>query len=72
MTLLFGSQQISVASVTATNASEPTNLKFFIPDVKVGSYVVRLRVDGVDSPSAEISELTSRLEFKEGHKVIVA
>jgi hypothetical protein len=72
VTLLFGSQQISVASVTATDASEPTNLKFFIPDVKAGSYVVRLRVDGVDSLSAEISELTSRLEFKKGHKVIVA
>jgi len=72
VTLLFGSQQISVASKVTTDSSQPAILKFFIPDVKAGSYVVRLRVDGVDSLPAKIVDLSSGLEFDSGQKVIVA
>lgn len=62
--LLFGDQQIPVASsIVPTDASEPTTLKFFIPDVKRGSYVVRLRVDGVDSLPVVSKDPPWRLVF---------
>jgi len=49
-TLLFGRRQIAAASMTTpADRSKPTTLEFLVPKVEEGSYVVRLRVDGIDS-----------------------
>lgn len=48
--LLFGDRQIAPDAIaTPDDVSTPTTLTFAIPDVVAGDYVVRLRVDGVDS-----------------------
>jgi hypothetical protein len=47
--LLFGARQIKPASINTPVMPAPTTLTFAIPNVDPGTYVVRLRVDGVDS-----------------------
>lgn len=48
--LLFGDRQVSPASlVNPADSTQPTALTFQVPNVPSGRYVVRLRVDGVDS-----------------------
>lgn len=48
--LLFGDRQIEPASISSPgDPTQPTTLAFAVPGVAAGSYLVRLRVDGVDS-----------------------
>ena len=48
--LLFGDRQVGPQTVTTpANPSQPTTLTFVVPHVVAGRYLVRLRVDGVDS-----------------------
>lgn len=48
--LLGGDRQFEPASVvTPANPTQPTTLTFTVPGVPAGTYVLRLRVDGVDS-----------------------
>lgn len=48
--LLFGDRQVAPSSVTTpADTTQPTTLAFAVPGVAAGGYVVRLRVDGVDS-----------------------
>jgi hypothetical protein len=48
--LIFGEQQIAPNLVlNPVDVSQPSQLTFSVPGVTAGSYVVRLRVDGVDS-----------------------
>jgi hypothetical protein len=48
--LLFGDRQIAVDTApTPANTTQPSTFTFKVPGVAAGSYVVRLRVDGVDS-----------------------
>ena len=48
--LVFGDRQAEPDSITNPgDPTQPTSLAFTIPGVGAGSYVVRLRVDGVDS-----------------------
>jgi hypothetical protein len=48
--LIFGDRQAEPDSITnPADPTQPTSLAFIIPGVGAGSYVVRLRVDGVDS-----------------------
>ncbi|WP_017326720.1 DUF4255 domain-containing protein [Synechococcus sp. PCC 7336] len=48
--LLFGDRGIPVLEIEpAPDGTQPTTLRVQIPDVRPGVYVVRLRVDGVDS-----------------------
>lgn len=48
--LLFGDRQVEPGSITTpADPAQPSTLVFAIPGVAVGSYVVRLRVDGADS-----------------------
>jgi hypothetical protein len=48
--LLFGDRQVAPSSIsTPADTTQPTTLAFAVPDVAAGGYLVRLRVDGVDS-----------------------
>lgn len=48
--LVFGNRQVQPASFTqGANASEPSTLTFGLEVADAGTYLVRLRVDGVDS-----------------------
>jgi len=48
--LLFGAREVLPSLIdTPANVALPTTLSFSIPDVIAGDYVVRLRVDGIDS-----------------------
>lgn len=48
--LVFGDRQVEPQTVTTpADPSQPTTLTFTVPNVVAGRYLVRLRVDGVDS-----------------------
>jgi hypothetical protein len=48
--LLFGDQQVEPTSITTPgDPTQPTSILFSLSGLVAGSYVVRLRVDGVDS-----------------------
>ena len=48
--LLFGDRQAEATSVTTPpDPAQPTTLMFTLPGITAASYLVRLRVDGVDS-----------------------
>ena len=48
--LIFGDQQIEPSNIsTPADVTQPSTLTFAVPGVVAGSYLVRLRVDGVDS-----------------------
>lgn len=48
--LVFGDQQAQAASVTTpADPAQPTTLTFTLHQITAGQYLVRLRVDGVDS-----------------------
>lgn len=48
--LLFGNRQVLPQTITTpADTTKPSTIAFTIPGVTAGTYVVRLRVDGVDS-----------------------
>jgi hypothetical protein len=48
--LIFGERAFEAASIsTPVDIAQPSTLKFTLPGVAAGTYLVRLRVDGVDS-----------------------
>lgn len=48
--LIFGDRQIRPATIdNPADETQPTQLEFTVEDAAAGAYVVRLRVDGVDS-----------------------
>jgi len=54
--LLFGDREIPLESnQTAADPTAPSTLVFLVADVPAGEYVVRLRVDGVDSIPIDFS-----------------
>jgi hypothetical protein len=70
--LLFGESQFPVQTIsTPADISQPTTLKFFIPDAESGTYVVRLRVDGADSLPIILEGTPPRLEYDPGQMVTV-
>ncbi|MGD1992199.1 MAG: DUF4255 domain-containing protein [Anaerolineae bacterium] len=70
--LLFGDRQIAPQTVTTPeDATQPTTLTFLVPEVAAGSYVVRLRVDGVDSLPFVRTGTPPRLEFDPNQKVTI-
>jgi hypothetical protein len=70
---LFGDRQIEPDSVTnPIDTTQPTTLAFTIPSVGAGSYVVRLRVDGVDSIPVVYSGTPPVPSFDPLQKVTVA
>lgn len=52
VSLIIGNRQFAVTETEMTNPSDlkkPTTVKVSIPDMKKGTYAIRLRVDGVES-----------------------
>ncbi len=70
--LLFGERQIPVKTIsTPANPSLPNTLTFPVSAATAGTYLVRLRVDGVDSLPVVRTGIPPRLEFDLNQKVTV-
>lgn len=71
--LLFGDTAIKAASIsTPANPAAPTTLVFKLPGVTTGKYVVRLRVDGIDSLPITLSGSPPKLDFDPQQTVTVS
>ncbi len=71
--LLFGDRQVEPQSInTPADPTQPTALAFSISGVGAGGYVVRLRVDGVDSIPVAYSGTPPAASFDPAQKVTVA
>jgi len=69
--IVFGSQSIQPKAITSpANPQQPTTVTFDVPVVAAGPYVVRLRVDGVDSLPVTITG--AQLDFDINQQVQVA
>lgn len=70
--LLFGESQIPVQKCnTPSDKSEPTTLTFLVRNAKTGSYLIRLRVDGVDSLPFTVKGSPPIIDFDPQQKVII-
>lgn len=70
--LVFGEQQIEPASLSnPADTTQPSTLTFSVSAVIAGSYVVRLRVDGVDSIPVTYSGTPPVPSFDPAQKVTV-
>ena len=70
--MLFGSQQVEAQNInTPADLTQPSTLTFQVQNVVAGEYVVRLRVDGVDSLPVIESATPPLLEFDPNQKVTV-
>jgi Pvc16 N-terminal domain len=71
--VLFGDRQLAPTDVTnPADLKQPTKVTFDVPDVTAGDYVVRLRVDGVDSIPVEHAGTPPVPSFDPAQKVTVA
>jgi hypothetical protein len=71
--LLLGERQVLPDTVTTpVDPTQPTTLTFGLADVEAGDYVVRLRVDGVDSLPFRRVGTPPLLEFDPAQKLVVA
>lgn len=72
-TLLFGSRAILPTTVTTPlDPLQPTTLDFTVPAVAAGEYLVRLRVEGIDSLPITITGSPAVLDFDPQQRVTVA
>jgi hypothetical protein len=75
--LIFGSRTILPDSIVTPNVPEspemqkPTTLTFTVPSALKGEYVVRLRVEGIDSLPVTITGKPAKFEFDPKQKVTV-
>lgn len=75
--LIFGSRTVQPDSITTPNVPEtpdmlePTTLVFTVPAVPEGEYLVRLRVEGIDSLPITITGSPPKMEFDPAQKVTV-
>lgn len=71
--VVFGSGAPLPATTVSTPASttEPTTVEVTVADVPAGTYVVRLRVDGVDSDPVRYTGSPTRPEFDPAAQVVV-
>jgi hypothetical protein len=68
--LLFGQREVEPTTpVTQSMPTQPTTLTFKVENVEPGDYVLRLRVDGVDSLPIKFQKKVP--EFDEKQKVTV-
>jgi hypothetical protein len=71
--LLFGARSIAPANITnPIDTTQPTSLDFTVPAATVGPYMVRLRVNGIDSLPMVISGSPPVLNVDPNQRVIVA
>lgn len=72
-TLLFGSRAILPTTVTnPVDPAQPTTLDFTVPAVGAGQYLVRLRVEGIDSLPITITGSPAVMDFDPQQQVTVA
>jgi Pvc16 N-terminal domain len=70
--ILFADQHLQPQTInTPLDTTQPSTLTFQVPNVGTGEYVVRLRVDGVDSLPFRLSGTPVRLQFDPNQKVVV-
>lgn len=70
--LLLGMQPVPVTTiVTPADITQPTTLTFTVPALPAGEYLVRLRVDGVDSLPILIRGTPPTFEFDPMQKVSI-
>jgi hypothetical protein len=71
--VLFGSQSIRPTSIDTPpgDTTQPTTVTFTVPAVENGVYVVRLRVEGVDSLPITMTGSPARLDFDAQQQVTV-
>jgi len=74
--VIFGSRTITPTTVDTPSATtadllKPTTLTFTVPTVSPGSYIVRLRVDGIDSLPITVSGSPPKLGFDANQTVTV-
>jgi hypothetical protein len=71
--LIFGSRSVLPAAIsTPEDPLQPTTLTFTVPAVVAGEYIVRLRVEGIDSLPVTITGSPAKLDFDPQQKVKVA
>lgn len=71
--LLFGDRQVEPVSVTTpAQPDQPTSLEFHLGALVQGEYLVRLRVDGVDSQPVVSSGTPPTLQFDPGQRVVIS
>lgn len=70
--LIFGSRSIQPDSIaTPGDILQPSTLTFTVPAVLEGEYLVRLRVDGIDSLPITVTGSPAKLNFDQTQKVVV-
>jgi len=70
--LLFGDRQIPVETIsTPADPTKPTALTFLVRAAVQGTYVVRLRVDGVDSLPVVLAGAPPKPEFDPAQMVTI-
>jgi len=72
VSLIFGSRGVLPANITQGGPTDPTTLDFTIPNVVAGEYLVRLRVEGIDSLPITITGSPAVLDFDPQQRVTVA
>ena len=71
--LLFGDQDVAPLTVdTPGDATQPTTLTFEVSGVAAGTYIVRLRVDGIDSLPVVVTGSPPAFTFDPQQTVTVA
>lgn len=72
VTLIFGSRQVLPATVTSPpDEQQPTELTFDLEAVPAGEYLVRLRVNGIDSLPVTSTGTPPQFAFDPSQKVTV-
>jgi hypothetical protein len=70
--LLFGDSQVPAQGRnTPADTSQPTSFTFLVRNTLPGTYLVRLRVDGVDSLPFTVSGTPPLIDFDPGKKVTI-
>ena len=71
--LLLGGGELVPASIdTPGDPAKPTRLRFSVPGQAAGAYVLRLRVDGIDSLPVRLAGTPPRIEFDPAQTLQVA
>jgi hypothetical protein len=72
VSLIFGTRGVLPDSVTQAGPTDPTTLDFTITNVPAGKYLVRLRVEGIDSLPITITGSPAVFDFDPQQIVTVA